>query len=149
MLLEPKFTTWYARFARNRLVVAYSPRSRFADQLRTGTWWRVLTSPGVEVGRSDPDRDPSGYRALIAMQLAEWHYGEPGLAVRLERAAAGRNIRPKEADLVALLETGELDAHGPYEGVEATLRAEEMRREFDDDGLRDVVIRLSRLHRPR
>lgn len=46
-------------------------------------------------------------------------------------------------------ETGELDAHGPYEGVEATLRAEEMRREFDEDGLRDVVIRLSRLHRPR
>ena len=25
-------------------------------------------------------------------------------------------------------ETGELDAHGPYEGVEATLRAEEMRQ---------------------
>ena len=46
-------------------------------------------------------------------------------------------------------ETGELDAHGPYEGVEATLRAEEMRREFDDDGLRDVLIRISRLHRPR
>ncbi|HSK60517.1 MAG TPA: hypothetical protein VNP37_10020 [Actinomycetospora sp.] len=46
-------------------------------------------------------------------------------------------------------ETGELDAHGPYEGVEATLRAEEMRREFDEDGLRDVIIRVSRLHRPR
>jgi hypothetical protein len=46
-------------------------------------------------------------------------------------------------------ETGELDAHGPYEGVEATLRVEEMRKEFDDDGLRDVVIRVSRLHRPR
>lgn len=46
-------------------------------------------------------------------------------------------------------ETGELDAHGPYEGVEATLRAEEMRREFDEDGLRDVAIRVSRLHRPR
>ena len=116
-LLEPKFTTWYARFARNRLVVAYSPRSRFAEQLRAGPWWRVLTSPGVEVGRSDSDRDPSGYRALIAMQLAEWHYGEPGLAVRLERAAARRNIRPKEADLVALLETGELDAGWLYESL--------------------------------
>lgn len=46
-------------------------------------------------------------------------------------------------------ETGELDAHGPYEGVEATLRAEEMRREFDGDGLPDVVIRISRLHSPR
>ncbi|WP_274283989.1 hypothetical protein [Actinomycetospora lutea] len=46
-------------------------------------------------------------------------------------------------------ETGELDAHGPYEGVEATIRAEEMRREFDGDGLPDVVIRISRLHSPR
>ena len=46
-------------------------------------------------------------------------------------------------------ETGELDAHGPYEGVEATLRAEEMRTEFDGDGLPDVVIRISRLHSPR
>ena len=46
-------------------------------------------------------------------------------------------------------ETGELDAHGPYEGVEATLRAAEMRREFDDDGLPDVLVRISRLHRPR
>ncbi|MFC5137442.1 hypothetical protein ACFPK1_04310 [Actinomycetospora rhizophila] len=46
-------------------------------------------------------------------------------------------------------ETGELDAHGPYEGVEATIRAEEMRSEFDGDGLPDVVIRISRLHSPR
>ena len=45
-------------------------------------------------------------------------------------------------------ETGELDAHGPYEGVAATLRAEELRRGFDADHLRDVVIRVSRLHAP-
>lgn len=46
-------------------------------------------------------------------------------------------------------QTGELDAHGPYEGVAATFRAEEMRREFDSDGLRDVMVRVSRLHEPR
>lgn len=46
-------------------------------------------------------------------------------------------------------QTGELDAHGPYEGVAATFRADEMRREFDGDGLRDVIVRLSRLHEPR
>jgi hypothetical protein len=45
-------------------------------------------------------------------------------------------------------ETGEMDAHGPYEGVAATLRAEELRVEFDGDGLRDVVVRISRLHSP-
>jgi hypothetical protein len=46
-------------------------------------------------------------------------------------------------------QTGELDAHGPYEGVDATIRAEEMRTEFDSDGLRDVIVRISRLHEPR
>ncbi len=45
-------------------------------------------------------------------------------------------------------ETGEMDAHGPYEGVAATLRADELRRSFDEDDLPDVVVRLSRLHLP-
>jgi hypothetical protein len=45
-------------------------------------------------------------------------------------------------------ETGELDAHGPYEGVAATLRAEELRQSFDDDDLPDVVVRVTRLHLP-
>jgi hypothetical protein len=45
-------------------------------------------------------------------------------------------------------ETGEMDAHGPYEGVRATFRAEELRRSFDEDDLRDVVVRVSRLHLP-
>lgn len=46
-------------------------------------------------------------------------------------------------------ETSELDAHGPYEGVSATLRADAMRREFDRDGLPDVIVRITRLHDPR
>ena len=45
-------------------------------------------------------------------------------------------------------ETGEMDAHGPYEGVAATLRAEDLRRSFDEDDLPDVVVRVSRLHLP-
>jgi hypothetical protein len=64
-------------------------------------------------------------------------------------AAAGLDECDGYVVLVFDPETEELDAHGPYEGVEATLRAEEMRKEFDDDGLRDVMVRISRLHRPR
>ena len=37
----------------------------------------------VEVGRADPNTDPSGYRTLMAFQLAELHYGEVGLAQQL------------------------------------------------------------------
>lgn len=45
-------------------------------------------------------------------------------------------------------ETSEVDAHGPYDGIGATMRAESLRQEFDGDGLRDVVVRVSRLHSP-
>lgn len=117
-LLQPRFTTWYARFARNRVVLVYSPTSRHAPELSRGAWRAViLEASGVEVGRADPDRDPGGYRALLVMQLAEKFYGEPGLARRLEEASPRRNVRPKEVDLVALLQTGELDVAWLYESV--------------------------------
>ncbi|HEX2297677.1 MAG TPA: hypothetical protein VHH34_04015 [Pseudonocardiaceae bacterium] len=45
-------------------------------------------------------------------------------------------------------ETGEADAHGPYEGLAAARRAEQLRRDFDRAELADVLVRIVRLHRP-
>lgn len=101
----------------SRLVLAYTGRSRFADQVNSQNWADVTTRPGVQVGRSDPTLDPAGYRALMAMQLAERFYGRPGLAARLQTAASTSNVRPKSADLVALLQTGNLDYAWEYESV--------------------------------
>ena len=116
-LLVPEHVAWYARFARNRMVVAYMPRSRGADSIATANWHRVLTDPEVEVGRADPDLDPNGYRTLLVLRLAERYYGEPGLAGRLLANAPERNVRPKEADLVGLLQAGELDYIWSYESL--------------------------------
>lgn len=116
-LLVPEHATWYAMFARNRMGLAYSRESRHADPIDATNWWRVLLRPGVETGHSDPNLDPAGYRALLVMQLAERYYAEPGLAVRLRRAVPPRNVRPKEIDLIALLQTGELDYAYQYESV--------------------------------
>ncbi|MDQ6736296.1 MAG: substrate-binding domain-containing protein, partial [Gemmatimonadota bacterium] len=63
---------------RTRLVLAYTGRSRYADQVTTDNWMDLTTRDGVEVGRSDPSLDPAGYRALIAMRLAEAFYRRPG-----------------------------------------------------------------------
>lgn len=132
-LLMPRFTTWYARFARNRMVIAYTDRSRYADSLRPETWRRILAQPDVQVGRADPDLDPAGYRTLIAFQLAERHYNEPGLAARLQANAPRRNMRAKSAELVALLQAGELDCAWGYESVAqaARLRYVELPQEID------------------
>ena len=116
-LLVPEHVAWYARFARNRMVVAYTPRSRGADSIATANWHRVLADPAVEVGRADPDLDPNGYRTLLVLRLAERYYGEPGLAGRLLANAPARNVRPKEADLVGLLQAGELDYIWSYESL--------------------------------
>lgn len=102
---------------RTRMVLAYTPRSRFANEISLSNWYQVLPRPGVEVGRSDANLDPAGYRALFVMQLAERYYAIPGLARTLERAAPLRNVRPKSADLIALLQTGNLDYAWEYESV--------------------------------
>ena len=116
-LLMPRFTTWYARFARNRMVIAYTDRSRYADSLSERTWREVLTRADVQVGRADPDLDPAGYRTLLVFQLAQRHYRDPGLVARLLANAPKRNMRAKSAELVALLQAGELDYAWSYESV--------------------------------
>jgi molybdate/tungstate transport system substrate-binding protein len=71
----------------------------------------------VETGRADPNLDPSGYRTLLVFQLAERFYHDPGLAKRLLDAAPARNVRPREADQVALLQAHELDYIWTYENL--------------------------------
>ena len=116
-VLMPVHATWYVRFAENRIVLAYTDRSHFASEIDSTNWWQVLQRPRLEIGRSNPDLDPAGYRTLMVFQLAERHYGNAGLAAALEKAANPRNMRPKEIELVALLESGDLDYAWFYESM--------------------------------
>ena len=52
---------------------------------------------------------------MLLFQLAERFYGLPGLASRLQSSTSRRNVRPKSAELVALLQAGELDYAWMYE----------------------------------
>lgn len=115
--LMPEFVDQYTLFARNRMVVAYTAGSRYAAEITTANWTDVLTRSDVEVGRSDPELDPNGYRTLMVWQLAERSLGRVGLAERLLVQAPARNVRPKEADLVGLLEAGEFDYIWSYESM--------------------------------
>jgi molybdate/tungstate transport system substrate-binding protein len=117
LLLIPSHATWYAKFARNRMVLAYGDRSRGASEITTDNWWQVVTRPGVQVGRADPSLDPNGYRTLLVWQLAEQYYKQPGLGARMLATAPARNVRPKEADLVGLLQAGEFDYIWSYESI--------------------------------
>jgi molybdate/tungstate transport system substrate-binding protein len=141
-LLIPTHASWYVTFARNAMVLAYAPESPGAKEINGQNWWRVLLRPGVRAGRSDPALDPNGYRVLMVTQLAERHYRQPGLAARLLAAMPDRFMRPKEADLTALLEAGELDYIWTYRSIAETNRLSyvTLPREVDlsDAALADV-----------
>ena len=116
-LLYPRYVDHYAAFARNRMVVAYRAASRYASEIDSTNWTRILTRPDVEVGRSDPSVAPVGYRTLLMFQLAERYYRQPGLATRLLSRAPDRNVRPNATALAALMQLGELDYIYDYESV--------------------------------
>ena len=113
-LLMPDDVDGYFVFARNRMVVAVTPR-RARERTDSTNWYRALSDPAVEVGRSDPDLDPAGYRALLVLQLAAREYHMPSLPQRVLARSGAENVRPKSADLIALLETGVLDYAFVYE----------------------------------
>lgn len=119
-LLVPAHAGWYATFARNSMVLIYTDQSAGADEINGRNWWQVLLRPEVRTGHADPALDPNGYRTLMVFQLAEKFYHQPGLAARLDRAIPARYIRPKEADLTALVQAGELDYSWSYASLART-----------------------------
>jgi molybdate/tungstate transport system substrate-binding protein len=116
-LVLPRFSSWYLAFGTNALVLAYGPQSLQAAEITPTNWVDILLRPGVRTGRSDPRVDPSGYRTLMAAELAERFYRRPGLAARLRAAMPERYVRHAEADLSALVEAGELDYIWTYRNL--------------------------------
>lgn len=108
-LLLPEHARFNIRFATNEMAIAYTADSTGSAELSAESWPDVLLRDDVTFGRADPNRDPCGYRTAMVFQLAEAHYQRPGLAERLSAKHGKKYLRPKETDLLALLESGELD----------------------------------------
>ena len=114
--LIPKYTAWYMPFAGNEMVIAYTESSKYGNDLSSDNWHEILLQDDVRFGRSDPDADPCGYRTLMVMQLAGHYYGKADLASKLSEKDQ-KYIRPKEVDLLALLELHETDYIFIYRSV--------------------------------
>jgi molybdate/tungstate transport system substrate-binding protein len=115
-LLIPDYTKWSIRFATNEIVIAFQEKSGYASEINASNWMDILMKDDVTFSRSDPDSDPCGYRTLFTFKLAEKFYNRPGLAEKL----ASKNkdfIRPKEVDLVALVEANAVDYMFQYKSV--------------------------------
>ncbi|HEY1727004.1 MAG TPA: extracellular solute-binding protein [Candidatus Baltobacteraceae bacterium] len=108
--------------ARTEMVIAYSPKSKYAQQFADAAsgkrggmpWYAVLQQPGIRFGRTDPMTDPQGRNIIYTFQLAEAYYKQPGLAQKV----LGDNINTAqifaEPTVEARLQSGELDAASAY-----------------------------------
>lgn len=115
-LLIPDYTSWNLLFAGNEMSIVYHSGSRLSDSVSATNWYQLLMNPEVRFGRSDPDSDPCGYRAILTMKLTEKILGQPGLTEDFLRKDK-KYIRPKEVDLLALLESGSIDYIFLYKSV--------------------------------
>lgn len=115
-LLIPQYAQWGIRFATNSIVIAFQEKSKYAGEIDSTNWMDILLREDVTFARSDPDSDPCGYRSVFSFMLAEKHYGRPGLADSL-LAKDREFMRPKEVDLVALIEANAVDYMFQYKSV--------------------------------
>jgi len=115
-LLIPEYAKWSVRFATNEIVVAYHEKSGYYEDITSDNWMDILLKEDVIYARSDPDSDPCGYRTVLTLMLAEKYYNREGLTEQMLNKNTDY-IRPKEVDLIALLETNAIDYMFQYKSV--------------------------------
>lgn len=142
-LYEGGYADWCIAFARNSMLLCYRDNAPGSDEILNGTrtWYDVLRNGPVKYGHSDPDDDPCGYRTLMVIQLAQKYYYDnatefgltpdpnadglydaliPGSEHDRGRVGGSKEVvRSKSVDLIASLQSGDLDYAFEYRSVAA------------------------------
>lgn len=141
MTSDSNYTEWYLVFAVNRMTIAYTNNSRYADKINSTNWFHILRRSDVKWGFSNPNMDPCGYRSSMVIQLAEFAYGDAMIFEDLIEANSDitvsefngthvidtnttdlnpterLKIREKSVDLIAYVQQGGLDYAFEYSSV--------------------------------
>ncbi len=139
-MMFPQYADHVYLFAHNELVLCYTARSQFAQEINAQNWFEILARPGVRWAFSNPNLDPCGYRAVMALVLAESYYQKPLVSrllkpflpfvferqgdlvyVKVPATFSPQGdklfIRPKAVELLGLLESGAIDYAVEYVSV--------------------------------
>jgi len=126
-LMIPKDAKFNAQFVTNEMAIAYTAKSKYADEINAKNWTEIFLRDGVKIGHSNPNMDPAGYRSMLVTKLAENYYKQPGFFDKLfgygDSYTGGEEnrdkviVRPKETDLLGLLEAGVYDYLYIYKSV--------------------------------
>jgi molybdate/tungstate transport system substrate-binding protein len=125
--LEPEYTSWYIQYAGTSTVVAYNPKSKYASQFKAiadgsepmQNLFTLLATPGLKLGRTDPNTDPQGRDFIEMLELAQAYYHLPSgtVAKILGTSDFGSASSPEiyaESSLDSTLESGQLDAASAF-----------------------------------
>lgn len=126
-LVIPQYAKFNALFATNEMVIAYTNHSKYNKKINQNNWTNILLKKGVKVGHSNPNLDPCGYRSVLVAKLASIYYNKPNFYNKLmgykkyyKNGIENKNkivVRPKETDLLSLLEIGAIDYLFIYKSV--------------------------------
>ncbi len=126
-LMIPKDAKFNVRFATNEMAIAFTDKSKFSNEINSQNWTEIFLRKGVKTGHSNPNLDPCGYRAILVTKLAEIYYDKPGFFDKLmgygdsyQNGEENKDkviVRPKETDLLGLLEAGVYDYLFIYKSV--------------------------------
>jgi molybdate/tungstate transport system substrate-binding protein len=125
--LEPKFTKWYVQYAGNSMVLAYNPKSKYASEFKAyadgskplSGLFTLLQTPGLKLGRTDPNIDPQGRDFIYMLELAQSYYHLPSDTVAkilgtTDFGTATSSQIFAESSLDATLQSGQLDASSAF-----------------------------------
>jgi molybdate/tungstate transport system substrate-binding protein len=109
------YVSWYINFARTRLVIAFNPKSKYALLFNKVNhhkiaWFQPFMQRGLRLGRTDPQIDPKGYRAIWTFNLAQKLFHLKNFERSVLGSVDNANQVFPEQVLLSRLQTGELDA---------------------------------------
>ena len=109
------------------MVVAYNPKSKYASQFKAiadgskplKDLFTLLETPGLKLGRTDPNIDPQGRDFIYMLELAQTYYHLPSDTVAKilgspDFGSAKSSQIYAESSLDSTLESGQLDAASAF-----------------------------------
>ena len=126
--LQPKFTKWYVQYAGTSMVVAYNPNGPHAAEFKAiadgskplcSLFSSTLQTPGLKLGRTDPNIDPQGRDFIFMLELAQSYCHLPSDTVAKilgtsDFGTASSSQIFAESSLDSTLQAGQLDASSAF-----------------------------------
>lgn len=112
-MLAPIHTNWGVAFYKDRIVIAFTEKSRYTNEINSENWFKILLRPDVKYGYANPNLAPVGYNTLITWELADFYYkekiGNKSIYQVLKEKCQEDYIRPDVSELIPTLESMSLD----------------------------------------